>query len=145
MEAICSSETSVETHQTTRRCILEDYTLHNHRCENLKSYKIKICPQYFLKLPSVRFHKNPIGCYWDVTYGQIHRSSEVNPRVFAAFIAKAPKVHRVLSGGKCSYVNWYTCRHMLWSSPCNVAQWNIGTKLSVATQRFRQNCNCDFL
>jgi hypothetical protein len=41
MEAICSSETSVETQRTTRRHIPEkDDTLHNHRCENLKSYKI---------------------------------------------------------------------------------------------------------
>jgi hypothetical protein len=42
MEAICSSETSVETERTTRRHILEDDTLHKHRCENLKSYTIKI-------------------------------------------------------------------------------------------------------
>jgi hypothetical protein len=33
MEAICSSETSVETQRTTRRHIAEDDTLHNHRCE----------------------------------------------------------------------------------------------------------------
>jgi hypothetical protein len=32
MEAICSSETSVETQCTTRRCIPEDGTLHNHCC-----------------------------------------------------------------------------------------------------------------
>jgi hypothetical protein len=38
MEAICSSETSVDTQRTTRRYIPEDDTLHNHRCENLKSY-----------------------------------------------------------------------------------------------------------
>jgi hypothetical protein len=38
MEAICSSETSDETQRTTRRHIPEDDTLHNHRCENLKSY-----------------------------------------------------------------------------------------------------------
>jgi hypothetical protein len=37
MEAICSSETSVDFQRTT-----EDSTLHNHRCENLKSYKIII-------------------------------------------------------------------------------------------------------
>jgi hypothetical protein len=37
MEAICSSETSVETQQTTRRHIPEDDTLHNHCCENLKT------------------------------------------------------------------------------------------------------------
>jgi hypothetical protein len=35
MEAIYSSETSVDTHRTTRRYIPEDGTLHNHRCENL--------------------------------------------------------------------------------------------------------------
>jgi hypothetical protein len=38
MEAVCSSETSVETQRTTRRRIPEDNTLHNHHCENLKSY-----------------------------------------------------------------------------------------------------------
>jgi hypothetical protein len=38
MEAICSSETSAETQRTTRRHTPEDYTLHNHGCENLKSY-----------------------------------------------------------------------------------------------------------
>jgi hypothetical protein len=41
MEAICSSETSVETQQTTQRHIPEDDTLHNHRCVNLKSYLLK--------------------------------------------------------------------------------------------------------
>jgi hypothetical protein len=38
MEAICSTETSVDTQRTTRRHIPEDDTLHNHRCANLKSY-----------------------------------------------------------------------------------------------------------
>jgi hypothetical protein len=42
MEAICSSETSVETQQTTRRHIPEDDSLHNHHCENLKSYMEKV-------------------------------------------------------------------------------------------------------
>jgi hypothetical protein len=38
MEAICSSETSVDTQRTTRRYIPEDGTSHNHCCENLKSF-----------------------------------------------------------------------------------------------------------
>jgi hypothetical protein len=38
MDAISSSETSVATQQTTRRHIPEYDTLHNYRCENLKSY-----------------------------------------------------------------------------------------------------------
>jgi hypothetical protein len=38
MEAIRSSETSVDTQQTTWRYIPEDGTLHNHHCEYLKSY-----------------------------------------------------------------------------------------------------------
>jgi hypothetical protein len=38
MEAICSSETSVDSQQTARRYIPEDGTLHNLHCENLKSY-----------------------------------------------------------------------------------------------------------
>jgi hypothetical protein len=38
MEAICSSGTSVETQRATPRPTPENDTLHNHRCENLKSY-----------------------------------------------------------------------------------------------------------
>jgi hypothetical protein len=37
---ICSSETSVDFRRNTRRCIPDDSTLHNHRCENLKSYVV---------------------------------------------------------------------------------------------------------
>jgi hypothetical protein len=39
MEATCSSETSVDTQRTTRSYIPEDGTLHNDRCEDLKSDK----------------------------------------------------------------------------------------------------------
>jgi hypothetical protein len=38
MEAIRSSETSGTTQRTTRRHIPGDDNLHNHRCENLRSY-----------------------------------------------------------------------------------------------------------
>jgi hypothetical protein len=38
MEAICSSETSDDTQRTTRRYFPEDGTLHNHRCEYLRSH-----------------------------------------------------------------------------------------------------------
>jgi hypothetical protein len=41
MEVICSSETSV-CQRTTRRYIPEDDTLQNYRCENLKSYILKL-------------------------------------------------------------------------------------------------------
>jgi hypothetical protein len=37
METTHSSETSVDLQRTTRRHIPEDRTVHNHRCENLKS------------------------------------------------------------------------------------------------------------
>jgi hypothetical protein len=43
MEAICSSEMSVDFQRTTRRYIREGRTLHNHRCENHKSYKHRDC------------------------------------------------------------------------------------------------------
>jgi hypothetical protein len=39
MEAICSYENSVDSQRTARRSIPDDRTLHNHRCENVKSYK----------------------------------------------------------------------------------------------------------
>jgi hypothetical protein len=42
MEVMCRSETSAYTQRTTRRYISEDSTLHNHRCENLKSYKLQL-------------------------------------------------------------------------------------------------------
>jgi hypothetical protein len=39
MEATCSSETLLDFQQAIWRYIPEDITLHNHRCENLKSNK----------------------------------------------------------------------------------------------------------
>jgi hypothetical protein len=40
MEVTCSSDTSVDLQRTTRRYIPEDWTLHNHRCENLKFFSL---------------------------------------------------------------------------------------------------------
>jgi hypothetical protein len=40
MEAVRTSETSVNINLTTRRYIPEDSKLHTHRRENLKSHKI---------------------------------------------------------------------------------------------------------
>jgi hypothetical protein len=40
MKATCFSENSVGFQRTTPRYIPEDRTLHNHRCENLKSYRV---------------------------------------------------------------------------------------------------------
>jgi hypothetical protein len=51
MEAICSSETSVGTQLTTRRFIPEDLSLHNHRCENLKSYRRIVPPELSAREP----------------------------------------------------------------------------------------------
>jgi hypothetical protein len=39
MEAICSSETSVEFKRTTRPYVPENITFYNHRCEILEFYK----------------------------------------------------------------------------------------------------------
>jgi hypothetical protein len=50
MEAICSSETSVATQQTSWRRIPEGDTFHNHRCGNLKSYTENICFPYFERI-----------------------------------------------------------------------------------------------
>jgi hypothetical protein len=40
MRTMCPSESSVEIQGNTRRCIPEDCTLHIHRCENPKFYRI---------------------------------------------------------------------------------------------------------
>jgi hypothetical protein len=62
MEAICSSETSVETQRTTRRHIPEDDTLHNHGCENLKFYnRIFLCFSCELFLITVVIIKQKVG------------------------------------------------------------------------------------
>jgi hypothetical protein len=54
-EAISSSETSGPTQRTTRRHIPEDDTLHNHRCENLKSYTVQntVSKQNFMKYKEI--------------------------------------------------------------------------------------------
>jgi hypothetical protein len=65
-----SSETSVDFQRTTRRYIPEDSTLHNHRCENLKSY-IVICSVYrtsvILNSYLVRIFKNLLYTYVYIT------------------------------------------------------------------------------
>jgi hypothetical protein len=43
MEAIFSSETSVDFQRTIRRYIPEDGTLHNHRCEKLEVLLHEVC------------------------------------------------------------------------------------------------------
>jgi hypothetical protein len=76
MEAICSSETSVASQQTTRRHMPEDDTLYNHRCESLKSYKntfgytILPIPPQSPSMPITFFNPRHIlkyvsfDCYW---------------------------------------------------------------------------------
>jgi hypothetical protein len=76
MEAICSPETSVDTQRTTRRHIPDDDTLHNHRCENLKSYTTN----------SIRHYESgcEINAEWIKSHlvtntGQIHKKkTEIN-------------------------------------------------------------------
>jgi hypothetical protein len=55
MEMICISETSVNFQRTTRRCIPEDRSLHNYRCENLKSFMTVFTKTLYLSvLRSIR-------------------------------------------------------------------------------------------
>jgi hypothetical protein len=42
MEETCSSETSVDIQRITWRYAQEERTLHNHLCENLKSYLLEL-------------------------------------------------------------------------------------------------------
>jgi hypothetical protein len=46
MEAIFSSEKSVDFQRTTRRHIPEDSTVHNDRCANLKCYDLRTTDYY---------------------------------------------------------------------------------------------------
>jgi hypothetical protein len=78
MDATCSSETSVDFQQTTRCYIPEDRTLHNHCCENLKSYStLSVCwisgeavgLTLELSMQSVRLLGEFVQClYWCTDY-----------------------------------------------------------------------------
>jgi hypothetical protein len=46
MEAICSSKMFVHFRRTTRCYILKDRTLHNNRCDNLKSHVRPLAPPF---------------------------------------------------------------------------------------------------
>jgi hypothetical protein len=60
MGAIWSSETSVDTQRTTRRYIPEDGTLHNHRCENLKSHiSFRTSKWHYVQYLPVPSHPSP--------------------------------------------------------------------------------------
>jgi hypothetical protein len=60
MEETCSSETSADFQLTTRRYISEDRTLHNHCCENLKSYIIKNCYLIYFSMYALYFNETEI-------------------------------------------------------------------------------------
>jgi hypothetical protein len=63
MEATYFSEMSFDIQRTIRRYIPEDRTVHNHRCENLKSYNIKktsFCPNILIYQHPVAFVKDLI-------------------------------------------------------------------------------------
>jgi hypothetical protein len=47
MDAIYSFDTSVEFQHTTKRYVPEDSTIHDHRCENLKSYLAPTVEDWF--------------------------------------------------------------------------------------------------
>jgi hypothetical protein len=55
MEAIKSSETSVQSTTSTRRHTPENGILHSHRCENLKSYIFRINCLFALVLFQLNF------------------------------------------------------------------------------------------
>jgi hypothetical protein len=58
-EAACSSKTSVKFQRTTRHYIADDRTLHNHSCENPKSYRfITIRATRFLR-DLWEYYRNP--------------------------------------------------------------------------------------
>jgi hypothetical protein len=64
MEAICSSETSVDTQWTTRRHIPEDDTSHNHRCENIETYIAYVwLVLLFIRLVGIGLDKGSVNLY----------------------------------------------------------------------------------
>jgi hypothetical protein len=62
-EAICSFETSAGLQWTTRRYIPEDSSLHNHRCENHKSYNILM---FSNAVKGYHYSSSPTHMFWSM-------------------------------------------------------------------------------
>jgi hypothetical protein len=58
MEATCPFKTLVDFQQTTQQCIPQDRTLHNHKHENIESYR----PRFFSETISVSH--GHVTCQW---------------------------------------------------------------------------------
>jgi hypothetical protein len=69
IEAIYSSETSIDFQQTTWRHIQEDRTLHNHRCDNLKSLDLVIIRCFLSRRQGLSF----VRVFIFVKYVHIHK------------------------------------------------------------------------
>jgi hypothetical protein len=66
MKGACSSETSVDFQRTTRY-IPEHRNLHNHRCENIKSYIMEVCYKFFPILGLVAMVGIEPGSLYEIT------------------------------------------------------------------------------
>jgi hypothetical protein len=68
MEAVCSSETTVDFQRTERRYVPEDSTLHKHRCENLKSHNSwSLCCSLIVEIFRATLWKSKIVVLWVLT------------------------------------------------------------------------------
>jgi hypothetical protein len=61
MEVICSSETAVEFQWTAWRYILEGSTIHNHLCDNIKSYITVASLKYQMPSYCEQFYTYPFN------------------------------------------------------------------------------------
>jgi hypothetical protein len=77
IEATSSSETAVYFQRTARRYIPEDKTYHNHRWENLKSYRTPFYPIF-----RIIFQKNNLSSYSDGKH-MIVASNKIEERKMA--------------------------------------------------------------
>jgi hypothetical protein len=66
MEAICSSEMSVDLQRITRPYIPEHGTLRNDACEDLKSYKLQIILQSNLTIMNIELPNTDVFANWSL-------------------------------------------------------------------------------
>jgi hypothetical protein len=97
---MCSSETSIDILRNILRYIPEDGTLHTHRCENLKSYIIPYCLQYFrivvfFSLSRVQFIDSLLLAIenWQIRSTDPKKLVVVLFRLLAAFYGTASVTH----------------------------------------------------
>jgi hypothetical protein len=147
----CSSETSVDFQRTTQRYTPEDRTLHNHRCENLKSYMKRLCSHtfefvsnkstWFIVWSNPGENRQPAMCPWLALNSRWERQLRGRP-MWRGTVGKKKLVSCLVVGERGLY--WSLC--VLIAQSCTA---RLGRIPAIPTFSLRSACQtivgCEFL